>query len=113
MKSLIVILILVAIVLSGCASQKSLQIQKWHNSYLTTMTLRLETRNDELEDKIEAYIDSVKAVRRIARIIIDDRENLKSIARDFIVVTEESISDSILKSHGIAYELPDGRVIGR
>ncbi|NQV19009.1 MAG: hypothetical protein HQ534_10745 [Armatimonadetes bacterium] len=106
---LIIIAILIML-LSGCASQRVLQTQKWHIGYLQD-----DVSKYKLES--EAYSDTIRIIRAKATEIINKQTEstniLKSVVRDFVIVSKESIADSILIRHGIAFELPDGNVIGK
>ena len=102
MKKTIVMLILAVIVLTGCASQRSLRMQKWNIEYLTTEMLKLEIEND-------AYSDSLDFIRTTAIEMITKKNNegfvMKAALMEFISITEKSIADSIAKRHGITYTL--------
>lgn len=102
----ITMLILAVIVLSGCASQNTLQRQKWNIEYLTTEMLKLEIEND-------AYSDSLDFIRTKALEIITKKNNevftIKAALMEFINITEKSIADSIAKRHGITYTLKNKR----
>ena len=91
----LIIITTIILLLSGCASN----ITTRYNSYLQLELIELLDDNYAISDTLE----TVKENNAIFR----------SVLRDFVTVSDESISSAILKRHGIVYELPDGRLIGK
>ena len=107
MKKLIVVL--VVLLLSGCATQKSLQLHKWHVEYLQNDLEQYKTNNI-------AYTDSIRAIRQVATQIIQRNDEtingMKLLVQEFIIVTDVDVADSLLKKYKISYKFPDGKTIG-
>jgi len=98
------------IVLSGCASQKAIQTSNWHIEYL-------QQDLADCKERTIVYSDSLRLIRGLA---IDEitkintaNNELKAMVKDFILSSEESIADSILKKYEANYKFPDGRTIGK
>ena len=100
------LIILAIILLSGCATQKTLQMQKWRTEYI-------ETELSECKAESKAFADTLYEVRKEAvSIIKQDEVTIKmyqSMINDLILNSETTIADSILKKYNASFKLSSGR----
>jgi len=97
-KLLVLVLVLV---LAGCASQKS-----WHVKYL-------EKDLEIQKDLSVAYADSLATISNLAVSVINQRDaNIQLyqvLIEDFILLSDSVLVDSLLKKHGVSYTKPENK----
>jgi len=100
---LIVMIAVITVAITGCATQKELQMQKWNVEYLQKALESYKQDNNAIREQATQYIQENERANKIKSALINE----------LILATEISVADSLLKKHGMKYTFKDGRVIGK